>query len=77
MEFDWDPEKDRTNLAKHGIDFGAAIRIFFGPVLDFRTPHPDELAGWRSGWSTTWSYPSCTLPRRRLPSDFGAQGIER
>lgn len=33
MKFDWDPEKNRTNLAKHGISFDEAIHIFDGPVL--------------------------------------------
>jgi uncharacterized DUF497 family protein len=28
MNFDWDETKNRTNLAKHGIDFRFAIRVF-------------------------------------------------
>ena len=34
MEFEWDPEKNRTNIAKHGIDFEDAISIFEGPVFE-------------------------------------------
>ncbi|NJL82400.1 MAG: BrnT family toxin [Chloroflexaceae bacterium] len=30
MEFDWDEEKRRTNLIKHGIDFMTATQIFWG-----------------------------------------------
>lgn len=28
MEFEWDPEKRRTNLLRHGVDFEAAKKIF-------------------------------------------------
>lgn len=34
MEFEWDPAKRRTNLAKHGVDFEDAARIFDGPVFE-------------------------------------------
>jgi uncharacterized protein len=43
LEFDWDPVKEETNLRKHGIDFVTAARIFFGPVLEFRSRYPDEV----------------------------------
>jgi uncharacterized DUF497 family protein len=33
MDFEWDTSKDRENLAKHGISFEAATRIFDGPIL--------------------------------------------
>ncbi len=33
MQFEWDEAKDRANVAKHGIDFETAKRIFDGPVL--------------------------------------------
>lgn len=33
MEFDWDPEKDKANLEKHGIGFEEALNIFDGPVI--------------------------------------------
>ncbi len=35
MEFGWDDDKDRTNIAKHGIGFARAAQIFFGPTLDW------------------------------------------
>jgi len=28
MEFEWDPAKANGNLAKHGVDFGGATRVF-------------------------------------------------
>ncbi len=31
MEFEWDADKDRTNLAKHGIDFATAALVFADP----------------------------------------------
>lgn len=32
--FEWDTVKNVANIAKHGIDFGDAVRIFEGPVLE-------------------------------------------
>lgn len=34
MLFEWDESKRQTNLAKHGIDFRDAKRIFDGPVFE-------------------------------------------
>jgi len=34
VQYEWDPAKNRTNLAKHGIDFADAVVIFDGPVLE-------------------------------------------
>lgn len=34
MAFEWDDAKNAANIAKHGIDFEDAIRIFEGPVLE-------------------------------------------
>ena len=31
MEFDWDSNKNATNISKHGIDFRAAVKIFDDP----------------------------------------------
>jgi uncharacterized DUF497 family protein len=31
MEFEWDPEKDAANAAKHGISFTEAIKLFLDP----------------------------------------------
>jgi uncharacterized DUF497 family protein len=30
--FEWDGEKNRRNIAKHGIDFDDAKEVFYGPV---------------------------------------------
>lgn len=34
MEFEWDENKNRNNIAKHGIGFERAARIFDGPTVD-------------------------------------------
>lgn len=34
-DFEWDPDKDRSNVAKHGVAFDDARRIFEGPVLSW------------------------------------------
>ncbi|MEW5926880.1 MAG: BrnT family toxin [Gemmatimonadota bacterium] len=34
LGFEWDERKCRANLAKHGIDFDDAARVFDGPTLE-------------------------------------------
>ena len=34
MSFEWDAAKALANLAKHGVDFEDAIRIFENPTLE-------------------------------------------
>jgi uncharacterized protein len=38
MEFEWDGNKARENIAKHGFDF--AVRIFDGPVRRLASLRP-------------------------------------
>ncbi|HEX3483821.1 MAG TPA: BrnT family toxin, partial [Micropepsaceae bacterium] len=38
MRFTWDAKKAAANLAKHGVDFRDAIRIFDGKTIEW----PDE-----------------------------------
>ena len=33
MEFEWDENKNQSNIAKHGIDFQQAKRVFEDPYL--------------------------------------------
>jgi uncharacterized DUF497 family protein len=33
VQFEWDEEKNRINIRKHGIDFIDAIEVFNHPVL--------------------------------------------
>jgi len=39
--FEWDPDKNAKNLAKHGISFEEAATIFEGPVLSYSDDDPD------------------------------------
>lgn len=34
MSYTWDPRKNRANIARHGIVFEDAVRIFEGPTLE-------------------------------------------
>ncbi|QQO24012.1 BrnT family toxin [Bradyrhizobium diazoefficiens] len=40
--FEWDEEKGRANLVKHGISFDDASQIFYGPVVIKRSDRNDE-----------------------------------
>ncbi len=42
MEFEWNEEKNKLNLSKHGISFDEAKQIFSGPVLTFLDKNSDE-----------------------------------
>lgn len=44
MEFEWDPAKADSNLAKHGIDFGGARRVFDDRYV-LILPDPRDYAG--------------------------------
>lgn len=33
MDFEWDEEKNKANIAKHGISFDEAALIFSGPTV--------------------------------------------
>jgi len=48
MQFDWDDEKNRANLAKHGVSFELASYVFDDP-LHHSVPDPCEHEErWRS-----------------------------
>jgi uncharacterized DUF497 family protein len=36
MEFEWDPVKAASNLAKHGVDFPTATKVFDDPFIRLR-----------------------------------------
>jgi hypothetical protein len=43
MSFEWNEDKARTNLSKHGIDFADAIAALEdGRAISVRDPAPDE-----------------------------------
>ena len=39
---DWDPAKNASNEAKHGISLDSASAIFVGPVVILPSTHPGE-----------------------------------
>jgi uncharacterized DUF497 family protein len=47
-KFEWDEDKNKSNLAKHGISFEEASAIFEGPVLSQVDGGPDEEVRERS-----------------------------
>ena len=42
--FEWDPEKEAVNLAKHGVSFAEAVTAFSDP-LSMNMPDPDHSEG--------------------------------
>lgn len=43
-EFDWDASKARSNLAKHGISFPYAVRVFFDAnMVDFDASREGDM----------------------------------
>jgi len=40
--FEWDEEKNKANIAKHGIDFEDVIQIFYGPITLHRSDRNNE-----------------------------------
>jgi uncharacterized protein len=42
LEFEWDQEKSKSNLAKHGFDFEDASQIFYGPILVHQSNRKSE-----------------------------------
>ena len=42
MQFEWDANKDRANLSKHGIDFATEALVFADPQLLLREDRIDE-----------------------------------
>ena len=48
MKFEWDEDKRRANIAKHGIDFRAAVKVFTDPrrVNGYDLVHSEEGDRW-------------------------------
>lgn len=41
MNFTWDEAKRRANIAKHGLDFADAEKVFAGPMVLFEDDRTD------------------------------------
>jgi uncharacterized DUF497 family protein len=44
VEFEWDPDKERSNIEKHGVDFTEAATVF-GDPLELTITDPDHSVG--------------------------------
>ena len=44
MEFEWDPDKEGSNIERHGIDFTEAATVF-GDPLELTISDPDHSVG--------------------------------
>lgn len=42
MEFEWDPDKNETNIQKHGIDFEDAAAVLLQPHVHRRSDRHGE-----------------------------------
>ena len=42
LEFEWDPEKEESNLRKHGVSFHEGATVF-GDPLSWTFPDPDHV----------------------------------
>lgn len=49
MPYEWDPAKNRANLAKHGVDFADAVAVFED---DFALTRPDPASRGESRFVT-------------------------
>lgn len=44
MEFEWNPDKEQSNVEKHGVDFSEAATVF-GDPLELTIADPDHSVG--------------------------------
>jgi uncharacterized DUF497 family protein len=44
VEFEWDPDKERANIERHGVDFTEAATVF-GDPLELTISDPDHSVG--------------------------------
>jgi len=83
MRYTWDEEKNRHNLAVHGIAFADAARIFEGPTLervDDRFDYGETRVyaiGVVNGLEITVIYVDKTNDERRIISAWRSEPHER
>ncbi|WKZ12925.1 MAG: BrnT family toxin [Gammaproteobacteria bacterium] len=70
MEFEWDPEKSATNLAKHGVSFEEATEVF-GDELSSTISDPDH-----SESEERFVIFGCTREARHLVVGFTERGAK-
>ena len=83
MKFVWDRRKSRENLARHGIAFEDAVRIFDGPTLEKVDDRFDYgeirvyAIGVVNGLEITLIYTDVSETERRIISAWRAERHER
>ncbi len=83
MKYTWDPEKNRQNVARHGIAFEDAIKIFEGPTLEKVDDRFDYgeirvyAIGVANGIEITVVYTDTSNEVRRIISAWRAERHER
>ena len=83
MSYTWDPKKNRRNIARHGIAFEDAVRIFDGPTLervDDRFEYGEVRVyaiGLIGGVEITVIYANVSRGERRIISAWKAERHER
>jgi len=83
MNYSWDREKNRRNVARHGIAFEDAVKIFEGPTLeraDDRFEYGEirvYAIGVVNGFEVTVIYTDVSRTERRIISAWRAERYER
>jgi len=83
MRFTWDARKNRQNVARHGIAFEDAVRIFDGPTLEKTDDRYDYgesrvyAIGMVNGIEVTVIYSDRPGTERRIISAWKAEKHER
>ena len=83
MIFTWDPVKSRSNLARHGLAFDDAIRIFDGRTLEKIDDRFDYgeirvyAIGVVNGLEITVIYTDTSAEERRIISAWRSERNER
>ncbi|MEO8132302.1 MAG: BrnT family toxin [Bryobacteraceae bacterium] len=83
MTFSWDGRKSRGNVARHGIAFEDAIRIFEGPTLEKVDDRFDYgeirvyAIGVVKGFEITLIYTDAAETERRIISAWRSERHER
>ena len=62
MQFEWDEDKSRANIAKHGISFEQAQLIFYGPTVDLVDDRADYVRHVSSRSACWKKLSSCRSP---------------
>ena len=83
MSYTWDPTENRRNIARHGVAFEDAVRIFEGPTLervDDRYEYGEVRVyaiGIVNGVEITVIYTEVSRTERRIISAWRAERDER